>query len=137
MLSVIVFFSRIIIGFFMLFVIWFVLDRIHDRNTEIIVSTIGLLYAFIFLLSRRMQYFGLSIFSFVGRTTSYVQNLPYDRLVQEETGLPVSGQHLYLNAIFSALIEILCLFRLFASLTGQGWGMLSEPINAVLHSARF
>jgi hypothetical protein len=137
MLSVIVFLSRIIIGFVMLFVIWFVLDRIHDRNTEIIVSTIGLLYAFIFLVSRRMQYFGLTIFSFLGRTTSYIRNVSYDHMIQEETGFRAGGQHLYLNAIFSVLIEILCLFRLFTSLEGQGWDMLSGPMNTILHSARF
>lgn len=121
----------------MLIAIWFVLDSIHDRNTEIIVSAIGLLYAFIFMISRRMQYFGLTIFSFFGRTTSYIQNIPYDRTLWEDIGLQAGGQHLYLNAIFSALIELLCLFRLFTSLSGRGWGALSEPIRAILHSAPF
>jgi hypothetical protein len=34
--------------------------------------------------------------------------------------------------IFAALIEILCLFRLFSSLLGRGWDPLSEPIRAAL-----
>ena len=136
-MGVVVFLIRIVLGIVMLFAIWFVFDRIHDRNTEIIVSNIGLLYAFIFLISRRMQYFGLTIFSFFGRTASYIQSVPYDQIMQEEVGFPAGGPHLYLNAIFSALIEILCVFRLFTSLLDRGWGTLSEPINAVLHSASF
>ena len=137
MRSVIVLIFRFIAGIIMLWAIWFVFDKIHDRNTEIIVSMIGLLYAFIFMISRRMQYFGLTIFSFFGRTRSYIQNIPYDGTLREEIGLQPSGQHLYLNAIFSALIELLCLFRLFTSLLGRGWGALSDPIRAFLHSAPF
>src|SRR3974390_1967664 len=137
MLSLIMFVIRLIGGLLGLFVIWFFLDTIHDLNTEIIVSMIGLLYAFIFMISRRMQYFGLTIFSFFGRTRSYIQNIPYDGTLREDIGLQASGQHLYLNAIFSALIELLCLFRLFTSLLGRGWGAVSDPIRAFLHSAPF
>ena len=137
MRSVIVLIFRFIAGIIMLGAIWVVFDKIHDRNTEIIVSMIGLLYAFIFMISRRMQYFGLTIFSFFGRTRSYIQNIPYDGTLREDIGLQSSGQHLYLNAIFSALIELLCLFRLFTSLLGRGWGALSDPIRAFLHSAPF
>ena len=136
MISLVVFLFRLIVGSLTLFGAWFVLDSIHDRNTEIIVSVIGLLYAFIFIISRRLQYFGLTVFSFFGRTASYIQNAPYDQVLREEVGLRSGGRHLYLNAIFSALVEILCLFRLFASLLGRGWGLLSEPIHAFLHSAQ-
>jgi len=121
----------------MIFVVWFVLDSIHDRNTEIIVSTIGLLYSFIFTITRRLQYFGLTIFSFFGCTSSYIQKVPYDQFLRDEAGLAASAGHLYLNVIFSALVEILCLFRLLASLLGRGWGLLSDPIHSVLHSAQF
>jgi len=135
MLSLIMFVIRLIGGLLVLFVIWFVLDTIHDRNTEIIVSTIGLLYAFIFMISRRLQYFGLTIFSFFGRAGAHVQNVPYDQALREEVGMPARGRHLYLNVIFAALIEILCLFRLFASLLGRGWDALSAPIHGLLQSA--
>src|SRR5215469_5746990 len=121
MTSFIVFVFRIIIGAVCLFAIWLVLDLIHDRNTEIIVSTIGLLYAFVFMITRRLQYFGLTIFSFFGRTASYIQNIPYDHVVQDEVGLTSRGRHLYLNALFASLVELLCLFRLFTSLLGRGW----------------
>ena len=57
------------------------------RNTEIIMATIGLLYSFIFIISGRLQYFGLTIFSFFGRTSSYVQKIPYDHVMREEVGL--------------------------------------------------
>jgi hypothetical protein len=136
MTSAIVFVMRFLLGLLMVFVVWFVLDSIHDRNTEIIVSIIGLMYSFIFMISRRLQYFGLTIFSFLGRGVSYVQSVPYDQLLREEVGLK-APRHLYLNVIFSALIEILCLFRLFTSLLGRGWGVLSDPIHALLHSAQF
>ena len=137
MLSLIVFLLRIIVGIICLFAVWFVLDLIHDRNTEIVVSVIGLLYAFIFMITRRLQYFGLTIFSFFGRTASYIQNIPYDHVMQDEVGLMSRGRHLYLNAIFAALIELLCLLRLFTSLLGRGWTALSAPLHAFLQSAHF
>jgi len=121
----------------MLFVVWFVLDKIHDRNTEIIVATIGLLYSFIFMISRRLQYFGLTVFSFLGHTTSYIRNVPYDSLLRAEVGAQTAGRHLYLNALFAALIEILCLVRLFTSLTGRGWDTLFGPIHDILQQAQF
>jgi hypothetical protein len=49
-------------------------------------------------------------------------------------GIPEEG-YTFLNVIFAALIEILCLYRLFSSLLGRGWDPLSEPIRALLHSA--
>ena len=135
MISTILFLIRLIGGLIILFVVWFVLDKIHDRNTEIIVSTIGLLYSFIFMISRRMQYFGLTIFSFFGRTTSYIKDVPYDKILRDDVGVQASGQHLYLNALFAGLIEILCLIRLFTSLMGHGWETLSGPIHDVLQLA--
>jgi hypothetical protein len=137
MISLIVFLARLIGGLLVLFAVWFVLDTINDRNTEIIVSTIGLLYAFIFMISRRLQYFGLTIFSFFGRTRAYVQNAPYDQTLRDETGIHTAGRHLYLNVMFAALVELLCLFRLFTSLLGHGWGTVSAPIHTLLHSAPF
>ena len=48
------------------------------------------------------------------------------------------GRHLYLNVIFAGMIELLCLFRLFTSLTGSGaWNHLSDPIRGILRSAQF
>ena len=57
MIGALVFLFRIIVGLVILAATWFVFDRIQDRNTEIIVATIGLLYSFIFIISRRLQYF--------------------------------------------------------------------------------
>jgi hypothetical protein len=57
MIGALVFLFRIIVGLVVLAATWFVFDNIHDRNTEIIVATIGLLYSFIFVISRRLQYF--------------------------------------------------------------------------------
>ena len=62
MIGALVFMFRIIVGIVILAGTWFVFDNIHDRNTEIIMATIGLLYSFIFIISRRLQYFGLTIF---------------------------------------------------------------------------
>jgi len=138
MVNLLLFFVRLIGGFLVLFAIWLVLDTIHDRNTEITVAVIGLLYTFIFLISRRLQYFGLTIFSFFGRTSTYIRHVPYDQIVRDEVGLHHSpGGHLYLNVPFAALIELLCLFRLFTSLVGRGWDILSTPLHNLLNLVHF
>ncbi len=137
MISAIVFLLRLFAGVVMLAAVWFVLDTIHDRNTEIIVAILGLMYAFIFLISRRLQYFGLTVFSYFGRTASYVRNVPYDHRIGEETGLHFAGGHVYLNVMFAGLVELLCLFRLFTSLLGRGWGMLSDPIHGLFPTISF
>jgi hypothetical protein len=132
MFSALVVLFRLVAGLIILAATWFVFDNIHDRNTEIIIATIGLLYCYIFVISGRLQYFGLTIFSFFGRTTSYVQKIPYDHAIGDEVGLRNSGASTFLNLIFAALIEILCLVRLFSSLLGRGWDILSEPIRTVI-----
>ncbi len=132
MYSALVFFVRVIVGLVALFFSWFVFDRIHDRNTEIIAAIIGVQYSFIFLVSRRLEYFGLSVFSFFGRTASYIQKIPYDQILRDEIGLGSHRRHLYLNVVFAAAIELLCIFRLFTALFGQGWQALSDPINRLL-----
>jgi hypothetical protein len=141
MFSALVVLFRLVAGLVILAAAWFVFDTIHDRNTEIIVATIGLLYSFIFIVSGRLQYFGLTVFSFFGRTSSYVQKIPYDDMIRDEVGLRTPRGSTFLNLVFAALIELLCLFRLFTSLLGRGWDILSEPIhtvvNTLLQSAHF
>ncbi|HTZ67712.1 MAG TPA: hypothetical protein VMB83_09640 [Roseiarcus sp.] len=143
MFSVLVGMFRIVAGLIILAGAWFVFDNIHDRNTEIIMATIGLLYSFIFIISGRLQYFGLTVFSIFGRTSSYVQKIPYDHVMREEVGLRAPRDFTFLNVIFAALIEILCLFRLFSSLLGptsvlgRAWEIMSEPIRSLLHSVSF
>jgi hypothetical protein len=137
MIGALVFLFRIVVGLVILAGTWFVFDNINDRNTEIIIATIGLLYSFIFIISRRLQYFGLTIFSFFGRTSSYVQKIPYEHVMRDEVGLQSSAGYTFLNVIFAALLEVLCLFRLFSSLLGRGWDTLSEPIRALLRFAHF
>jgi hypothetical protein len=134
MFSALVVLFRLIAGLVILVGTWFVFDNIHDRNTEIIVATIGLLYSFIFIVSGRLQYFGLTVFSFFGRTSSYVQKIPYDDMMRDEVGLRKPRGSTFLNLIFAALIEVLCLFRLFSSLLGRGWDTLSDPIHAVVNT---
>jgi hypothetical protein len=132
MFSALVVLFRLAAGVVILVGTWFVFDNIHDRNTEIIIATIGLLYSFIFIISGRLQYFGLTVFSFFGRTSSYVQKIPYDHMMRDEVGLRDPRGSTFLNIIFAALIEVLCLFRLFSSLLGRGWDLLSDPIRVVL-----
>jgi hypothetical protein len=137
MFSVLVVLFRLGVGIVILAGAWFVFDQIHDRNTEIIVATIGLLYSFVFIVSGRLQYFGLTVFSFLGRTSSYVQKIPYDHVVHDEAGLRTPRGFTFLNVLFAALIELLCLFRLFSSLLSRGWNLLSDPIHALLQSVKF
>ena len=105
MFSALVVLFRLVAGLVILAATWFVFDNIHDRNTEIIVATIGLLYSFIFIISGRLQYFGLTVFSFFGRTASYVQKIPYDHMMRDEVGLRAPGGSTFLNVVFAALIE--------------------------------
>ena len=135
MFSALVLLFRLVAGLVILAGSWFVFDKIHDRNTEIIIAVIGLLYSFIFIISGRLQYFGLTVFSFFGRASSYVQKIPYDHVMRDEVGLRTPRGSTFLNVLFAALIEILCLFRLFSSLLGWGWDRLSEPIRMLLQSA--
>src|SRR6202021_1183954 len=132
MFSALVVLFRLVAGLVILAATWFVFDNIHDRNTEIIIATIGLLYCFIFVISGRLQYFGLTLFSFFGRTSSFVQKIPYDHMMRDEVGLRNPKASTFLNLIFAALIEVLCLFRLFSSLLGRGWDILSAPIRTAL-----
>lgn len=132
MYSVAVFGCRLVTGLAVICFTWFVFDRIHDRNTEIIAAVVGLQYAFTFLISRRLEYFGLTIFSFFGRTVSYIQKMPYDQILRDEVWGQTTGRHLYLNVLFAALIELLCVFRLLTSLLDQGWHTLSDPINSLI-----
>jgi hypothetical protein len=60
--------------------------------------------------------------------------MPYDQILRDEVGVQERRRHLYLNVIFAALIELLCAFRLLASLLGQGWQALSGPINSLINS---
>src|SRR6478735_915104 len=87
MFSALVVLFRLVAGLVILAATWFVFDNIHDRNTEIIMATIGLLYSFIFIISGRLQYFGLTVFSFFGRASSYIQKIPYDHVMRDEVGL--------------------------------------------------
>lgn len=122
---------RLVVGAASLLIAWLILDNIHDRNTEIVVACIGMLYCFIFLISRRWQYYGLTVFSLFGATYSHLANEPYDQALRDEIGLPPSRSYVILTIAFSAAVELLCLFRLFTSLLGHGWDRLALPIHGV------
>ena len=132
LVSIITFLVRLVVGAASLFFGWLVLDNIHDRNTEIIVACIGLLYCFIFLISRRWQYYGLSVFSLFGMTISRLTSEPYDQALRDEVGLPRSGSYMVVTVAFTAATELLCVFRLFTSLLGHGWDRLALPIHGVI-----
>ena len=134
MFSVGIFWEELSRALAVLFFAWFVFDTIHDRNTEILAALIGLQYSFIFLVSRRLEYFGLSAFSLFGRTVSYIRKMPYDNVLREEVGLTTRGRHLYLNVLFAALLELLCVYRLIASLIGHGWRETSDPIHEFIET---
>ena len=137
MISLFVFIGRVVVGAITLAAFWFVFDTIHDRNTEVIVSCMGLLFAFIFMFSSRAQIFRLSVLSFLEQTAAYTQKLPYDDLTRDDIGSVLRGKRLYLNVIFAALVNMLCLYRLFSSLIGSGWGLLADPVHSALQSGLF
>jgi hypothetical protein len=130
--------GRAILGVIALAALWFVLDTIHDRNTEIIVSCIGSLYTLVFMLSLRTHFFRLTLLSHLDRSAAYTQKLPFDANdMGGEIGLEPRETRFHLGAIFAALAKILCLFRLFSSLLGFGWGLLADPVHNILQSSAF
>jgi len=126
------FLVRIIVGVATIAVAWLVLDNIHDRNTEIVVACIGLLYCFVFVVSRRWQYYGLSVFSLFGMTASRLAGEPYDQGLRSKIGLAANPGYATITIIFAAAIELLCVFRLFTSLLGHGWDRLAAPIHTAV-----
>ena len=134
MISVVLFALRLIVGSLCVLAVVLVFDEINDRNTEIIVSAIALLYTYIFALSRRMQYFGLSVFSLFGRIRAYAAGIPYDLTLRDEVGLGAPRNGSGLNIAFAIGVELLAAFRLATSLRGHGWEHLSTPLNAGLQA---
>ena len=134
MVRALAFLLRLVVGSASVFLAWLVLDNIHDRNAEIVVACIGLLYCFIFVISRRWQYYGLSVFSLFGMTVSRLASEPYDQALRDEVGLPRSRSYVFVTVAFAAAIELLCAFRLFTSLLGLGqdWDRLALPIRAAI-----
>ena len=106
-------------------------DMIHDRDTQILTSLVGLKYAFIFIASVSLEYFRPSDFWFSWRTSRYIGNVPYDRILRDDLDLQPRARHLTLNVLFAALIEILRVFRLFTLRPGHGWRIRSDPINTL------
>lgn len=137
MLTTISVLGRFVAGIASVAFVTFVLDAIHDRNTEIVVSCIGLLYCFIFVISRRIQYFGLTIFSIFGLTASTLAGEPYDQLLRSEVGLAPKRGFTVLTLLFVAVIELLLLFRLVTSLIGAGWRHIAGPIQSAIQSPYF
>jgi hypothetical protein len=110
-----------------------VLDNIHDRNTEIIVASLGLSYCFTFVISRRWQYYGLNTVSLFGMTASWVSSEPYDQATRQPLNLPMKRSYVVVSIFFAALVELLCAFRILTSLLGHGWDRLAVPLHAVLN----
>ena len=125
---------RFAIGAASVILAWVVLDNIHDRNTEIIVACFGLLYCFIYVISRRMQYYGLTVFSIFGVTISSLRNEPFDQPLRDEIGMAPRGPYVITSLLFTGVIELLCLFRLVGSLLGRWWDPVFEPVRAALNS---
>jgi hypothetical protein len=109
-----------------------VLDNIHDRNSEIIVSCLGLFYCFVYVISRRWQYYGLNTISLFGISVSWLDSVAYDQTTRERLRLPLRRSYVVVSIAFAAIVELLCAYRLFTSLLGHGWERLSAPLRAAL-----
>ena len=123
---------RLVIGLLSILVTWLVLDNIHDRNTEIIVSCLGLIYCFVFVISRRWQYYGLNTISLFGITASWLDKAPYDQATRQQLNLPLKRSYVVVSIALAAIVELLCAYRLLTSLLGHGWERLSAPLRAAL-----
>ena len=135
MTNFIAFLVRVLVGAASIVISWWVLDNLHDRNTEIIVACIGLTYCFTFVISRRWQYYGLNTVSLFGMTVSWVSSEPYDQATRQQLNLPMKRSFVVVSIFFAALIELLCAYRLLTSLIGHGWERLA-PLRAWLDIPR-
>lgn len=122
---------RIFIGVMSLVISWWVLDSIHDRNTEIIVACIGMSYCFTFVISRRWQYYGLNAVSLFGMTVSWVNSEPHDHATRHQLNMPMKRSFVVVSIFFAAVVELLCAYRLLTSLLGHGWEQFA-PLRAWL-----
>ena len=123
---------RFVVGLLSVVAAWLVLDNIHDRNTEIVVSCLGLFYCFVFVISRRWQYYGLNTISLFGITVSWLDRVAHDQATREQLKLPLRRSYVVVSIAFAAVIELLCAYRLLTSLVGHGWERLSGPLRAAL-----
>lgn len=112
---------RIVLGVGALLLAWATFDRIHDRQTEIAVSCIGLTYCLLGAMSRRWQYFGFSLLVLAGAAAARFRDEPYDMALREETGLGMKRGIVIVTQGVLAAMAALCVFRLVTSLAGHGW----------------
>ena len=122
---------RVLVGALSVLTTFFVLDAIHDRNTEIVVACIGLGYCFSFVISRRWQYYGLNVVSLFGMTVSWLNSQPFDEAVRGRINMPTARSFVAVSILFAALVELLCGYRLLTSLLGHGWERLA-PVRVAL-----
>ena len=134
MSTLIAFIIRLIVGVASVAATIFVLDAIHDRNTEIIVACIGLAYCFTFVISRRWQYYGLNAVSLFGVTVSWVTSEPFDQSTRDQLNMPRSRSFAVLSIFFAGLVELVCAYRLLTSLIGHGWDRLAVPLRPLLEN---
>jgi len=124
---------RLIVGLACVLAALLVLDAIHDRNTEIIVAILGLFYGFVFVISRRWQYYGLNTISLFGVTASWLDSAPHDQSTRERLNMPLRRSYVVLSIFFASVVELLCAYRLLTTLIGHGWDRLSAPLHLVLN----
>ena len=132
MSSFIAFVVRLIVGALSLAAAFLALDAIHDRNTEIVVACVGLTYCFTFVISRRWQYYGLNAVSLFGMTVSWLDGEPFDEGTRRPLKLPTRRSFVVLSIVFASAVELLCAYRLLASLIGHGWERLAAPLRPLL-----
>ena len=128
---------RLIVGVLSIAAAIFVLDQIHDRNTEIIVACIGLSYGSTFIISRRWQYYGLNAVSLFGMTVSWVNTEPFDAGVRQHLDLPTKRSMAVLSIFFTVVVELVCAYRLLTSLLGHGWERLAAPAHSLFDVPAF
>ncbi len=132
MTNAIAFLLRLIVGAVSVVVSFVVLDAIHDRNTEIVVACVGLAYCFTFVISRRWQYYGLNVVSLFGMTVSWVNAEPFDSATRQQVNMPMKRSYVVVSIFFAAVVEMLCAYRLLASLLGHGWERLGAPLRPLI-----
>lgn len=119
---------QVVVGIIALAVIWYVFDSVHERNTEIILAAMGVVYTQLVATARRQRSFVVISLYFFGRLWARMGDEPYDEAAATRS-IKTIARLGNLEAFFLVLIELLCLYRLFTSLSGHGWNILSDPLR--------
>jgi hypothetical protein len=122
---------QIIAGAAVFMITWYVFDSVHDRNTEIILAAIGTVYTQSVVIARRQKLNLITLLYLFDKLFSQVKSELRDEEAADRAVKMIMRLG-NLNLVIIALIELLCLYRLFTAILNRGWDNFSIPLRSIL-----